>query len=311
MVTAASDAGTWAGNGWPAKEPGPHFGMLAEKGGSVLLRRGGFSFVLPMGMDAQLICGYGFIGDDSLRMRPLCWTNGGSRVVDLLPPGFPHGFARAARYPYVVGTLFRYSLEAPGAFVWRVDNPQAPIDITPVGAYGAQPQAIYGTDVVGEELIGDDPWVIHALLWHGLNRNPIDLNPPGSAGSGAIGIASGEEVGYFTPSGGSEHPCLWHGTASPVVDLLPPGFDFGQVIFTASGWEAGVLTDDNGNGHIGVWHGSAASFQDLTRYVPPGYSDFFESVTGAMTPNGLVVYTTATRGQSFRVLRWEQVTAGG
>ncbi len=146
------------------------------------------------------------------------------------------------------------------AIVWRVHRP--PIDLNPRGfAYSIA----YGTDGRLEVGVGNfhDGRSGGALLWHGMSRRVVLLNPPGYAFSQAMAVARGEEVGYVADSSGRKMAAIWHGSAASFRSLNPKGFVSSCVSATDGKHQVGYGELPGGAKHALVWSGTAVSAVDL------------------------------------------------
>jgi hypothetical protein len=116
----------------------------------------------------------------------------------------------------------------------------------------------------------DELW--HAILWTGTGASAVDLNPPGTAWTSSIALATDgtHQVGYGAGPGatnGHNHALLWTGTAAGFVDLNPgnlgitdsnaDGVGEGQEVGGGYGAATGV------NNHALLWTGTADSAVDL------------------------------------------------
>ena len=103
----------------------------------------------------------------------------------------------------------------------------------------------------------------HASLWNGTASSVVDLNPEGSSFSFALGISSGQQVGYatFGGLGGMSHASLWTGTAASWVDLHPAGALASRALATSGNQQAGMIMVSRENGmnkyRGGYWTGTA------------------------------------------------------
>ena len=80
-----------------------------------------------------------------------------------------------------------------------------------------------------------------ALMWNGVNGEPIDLTPP-SAGSAALNGTDGTfQVGVanYPADGGRNRATLWRGSAVGVRDLSPAGFTQSVAVRVHGGRQVG------------------------------------------------------------------------
>jgi hypothetical protein len=157
----------------------------------------------------------------------------------------------------------------------------------------------------------------HAALWNGSAGSMADLNPFAGRESLILGMAPGQQVGWFNPPDtGNEHAGLWSGTAQSLVDLHPfPGFGFSELWATSGTVQVGSAQVPGGGGiggHAGIWFGTAASFVDLHTFLPPGYD--FSVATSVYQANGPIYVgglagSTSTLGN--QAFLWIGVPAPG
>src|SRR5205814_1191534 len=110
-------------------------------------------------------------------------------------------------------------------------------NLSPPGAGHTEAFAADGNKQAGFSNFGFD----HAGMWSGSAATWVDLAPPNTNDSRALGISGQQVGGYVTlRSDLTQHASLWTGSAASWVDLRPPGASGSLVNAVGGGQQAGA-----------------------------------------------------------------------
>jgi hypothetical protein len=225
------------------------------------------------------------------------WTGPGTSV-DLHPVNlYGHPFSSSGISDIYGGQQVgaaRNEFEGAHAFLWNGSADSA-VDLTsPQHIFWMYGGAALATDGIHQVGYGYGGGLRHAVLWSGTAASSVDLHPGGFSESFALGVRSGQQIGYGIIGDFDDaphHALLWKGTADSAVDLHPTnldGFIHSFALATNGIQQVGVGSQDpSGAGdfsranHALLWNGTADSAVDLH---PTKLSDVYASV--AVDTNG-------------------------
>jgi hypothetical protein len=154
--------------------------------------------------------GYGLDGGNG--QHAFVWSGTAASAIDITPAGM-YGVAYGVSGTRVVGA----GLFGPGgpseALVW-VGKTYAVLSCT--FCYNWLATGIDRKNIVGYGNASGGSY--HALYWHGTAAPAIDLNPPNTTSSFALGVRGKFQVGY-TVNASMYHAAVWSGSPGSHVDL--------------------------------------------------------------------------------------------
>jgi hypothetical protein len=271
------------------------------------LNPAGYRFSRAIAASDNIQVGYGEGPSTDHYDHALLWTGTAESVIDLHPAGFNFSYLYDATQEYQVGFA---SIGPPGpdsqALMWHGTAASAMMLPVPSGYWSTRAVAAHGDSQVGSGLTTiTGTYGYHALLWHGPAASVIDLNPPGWAGSVALAVNGGSQVGIGNPGvDGPYHAMLWNSTAAGAIDLTPNDSFYSEATDVANGiqvgWGSGATVD--GEIHALLWNGTAESVVDLHQSLSNLGLRFHGSEAWGVADNGTIVGTAYTDQSSYAVM---------
>jgi hypothetical protein len=232
--------------------------------------------------------------------RAVMWSGSASTMVDLTPPFYTYGNAKAAANGVQVGTLATTFQQLPQeqtvadykATMWR-GSASSFVSLHPAGFAQSWANCTTGIEHGGYAKVSTastDP--THAMLWLGNAMGAIDLAPYGQT-SVVNGCAPGVQVGTV-----GNRAAIWFGSAASYVDLHPRfgftssvanGVTAEQTVGWGDGWRALLWTDtDNLN---------------VINLHPAGATSSYAWATSGSQQVGFADYSTTT-GSTRLAMLW-------
>lgn len=228
------------------------------------------------GTDGTQLVGVGYAYGDADYGAAFLWNGVTSSVVNLQGLNFAHSRAYGVHNGRQVGVAAGSRTGgANHAIIWS-GAADSYVDLHPGSAYSdSEARGIWGNQIAGSAsyILSQEGGIryvtSHAHLWLADTGTAVDLHPAGYTSSRALGVGSGQQVGFGHLPDGSARALLWTGSADSVVDL--GGAAAASVAFAAAGGrQAGYAAMPGVNQHAVVWSGSAASMVDLHLLAGPG-----------------------------------------